>query len=772
MPEFLLEVGCEEIPAGWLPRLTQELRFQFQAKALEARLSHASPVRVDRIVGQGLPETAAPPTETLSTPRRLVLRADLPSKQYADKREFWGPALGAAKDANGAWTKAAIGFATKVGVSPDRLQLRVKAGTEQRLFFTKDLPTDATLAVLPGVIASTLRSLSFPKQMNWDAWLADGKGAFPFGRPIRWVVAIFGGKVVPFRIHALVDGAEQGPVIVKSGRTTFGHRFLPPRKAGRPIAVSDYRNYRRTLRDHFVLLEPETRRKRIERAIARLPLASGPGAVADLTQAWTNLAEHPTVVVGKLSRDVQHLPLDVTATVLRLHQKYLSLHQRHPDPRSTSRVTGFAALIDNNGKRRKTIIRGMERVVVARLRDAAFFLKEDRSRRLAERVDDLEGVTFHKQLGTYKDKALRLVRLVDVMANEMGLLHEDARDAARQAALLCKADLTTLMVREFTELQGTMGGEYLEREGASPVVAAAVRWHYFPVSLDRRKDPSGLPKGLGALALWAVSLADRLDTLAAYFGIGLAPSGSSDPLGLRRAAQGVVRILLEFWHVDAANRRPNLRHLVAAAVAGMKGRLETSAADVQRDLEEFLLNRLGYVIEANALGADESQQDSVRKYLGTEHPVGQVVAAALGAQEPDALDDPLEAFSRFKALSTVRDEAHGALKHLGALFKRINNILADQTPASPISTDLFDPNRQVEGDLYRAVRDPANTLGSYEERLRALLKLSDPIDRFFDPNVGVFVMDENLAVRANRLALLAEARQLFYRIADISKLGG
>jgi glycyl-tRNA synthetase beta chain len=389
----------------------------------------------------------------------------------------------------------------------------------------------------------------------------------------------------------------------------------------------------------------------------------------------------------------------------------------------------------------------MERVIVARLRDGAFFFAEDRKRPLADRVADLAGVTFHQGLGTYADKAARLTRLVDAMGADLGLLAPPERDAAREAARLSKADLTTLMVREFPELQGVMGGLYLTAEGTqSGTVARAVRWHYHPLSIEEDSPPGQAVTGSDATVFGVVSVADKLDSLAGYFGLGLAPTGSSDPFGLRRAAQGAVRVLLDFWRAPD-DKRPSLRALAAAAVAGYDGKLKRPAADVVRDLEAFLLDRLRYVLVARGYPGDE-------------------VEAVLGAREPDALDDPREARLRLEALHRVRSEARDDFEHLAVAFKRAKNILAGQT-AAPVNAGLL--TETAERELHAAVGRLAGTNGAYEGRLRALAGLRAPVDRFFD---DVLVMAEDEKVRANRLGLLSQALSLFYRIADISKLGG
>jgi len=726
--ELLWEVGCEEIPAPWLPGLRDQLQKRFAEAALREHLA---------------PEAL----EVHSTPRRLVLFCEVRARQEDREEEVWGPSLAVAKDAEGRWTGAALGFARKNGVAVDELRVAPKkakaggghgsAGEDLNLLFVRKMPGRAAIEILPGVFATVLRALAFPKRMSWDAWLGDGKGAFPFGRPIRWIVALLDGRVVPFTIYELVAGAK-GPPIVESGSLTRGHRFLPRDSAGRPIAVSRRIDFRDKLGAAFVMLDPAEREVRIREGLASA------GEVRDdhgLVEEWRELVEYPTVVTGEIPPEFRSLPPEVLETVLVHHQKYIPLQGDGPSPQR------FAAVTGTDGSSSAAIVRGMERVVVARLRDGAFFFAEDLKRPLADRIEDLSGVTFHQKLGSYREKAERMASLVDAMCREMGLLTQSEHRAAREAALLAKADLTTLMVREFTELQGVMGGIYLRARGSVPEnVAAAVQWHYHPISIEEHSAP--LPSQVGdANVFGAVSLADKLDTLAGYFGIGLQPTGSSDPYGLRRAAQGVVRVLIDFWAADASESRPSLRRLVSKAVSGYGSRLTRPATEVAADLETFLLDRLRTVLVARGFPGDE-------------------VDAALGARQPDALDDPHEAWIRLQALHSVRSEAREDFEHLAVAFKRARNIL-EGAPSATADPALF--AEKAEHDLHAAVSGLAGRDGGYEARLRALAGLRGPVDRFFD---DVLVMAEDPKVRANRLGLLSQAVSLFYRIADISRLGG
>lgn len=723
MAEFLLEVGFEEMPAPWLPGLADQLGKSFTEAAGREFLGPKG-------------------VQTFRTPRRLVLRADLLTRQADREEQVWGPSLKAAKDAARQWTGAALGFAKKNGVAVEALREGVKDPAkpdELYLLAVKKTTGRSAGEVLPAAIASTLRALTFPKRMSWDAWIDDGKGAFPFGRPIRWLIAMLDGTVIPFVIYELEDGAK-GRARVASGPATLAHRFLPKGVAGKAQTVRSFAELKEVLRRHFVLLDPAERAARIEEGLRSAIGAGRITAGGHLVEEWRDLVEHPTVVAGRIPDEFRALPFEVTATVLVHHQKYIPIGE------GGLPVTRFAAVTDTDGSSGAGIVRGMERVVVARLRDASFFYAEDLKRPLADRVAALARVTFHQGLGTYKDKADRIVRLVEAMG-EQGLLSEGQRRAAREAGRLAKADLTTLMVREFPELQGTMGGIYLGAQGGPEEVATAVRWHYHPVAVEEASDPAPALAGRDTRVFAAVSLADKLDTLAGYFGLDLVPTGSSDPFGLRRAAQGATRAVLDFWAAKPGEARPDLRKLVASAVAAYPA-AKRPPADVVAALEAFLLDRLAYLLGARGFPAEE-------------------VEATLQTPGASALADPLDAVVRLQALHRVRAQSQEDFAHLAVAFKRAKNILTQQAAASAIEPRLFE--HEAERELHRAVAALGGVNGDYDARLRSLSGLRKPVDRFFD---DVLVMAEDPKVRGNRLALLNQTLSLFYRIADISKLGG
>jgi len=732
--ELLIEIGFEEMPAPWLAGLGEQLRSRFVEVASREFLDAK-----DAVVAW--------------TPRRLVLRADLPARQSDREEPVWGPALKLARDAAGAWTKAAEGFARKNGVAVTELLQRPKPEAkpgELNLLFVCKVAGLPTSALVPELLASVLRGLAFPKRMSWDAWLEDGRGAFPFGRPIRWLVLLFDGRVVPFQIYALEAGAR-GRIIVESGALTRGHRFLPKGTAQQELVVNSFDELDRSLRERFVILAPQARASRIE---DQLRAAAGGGTEHDhgLRAEWRDLVEYPSVMVGQVPQEFRDLPPEVLETVLVHHQKYIALRD------AAGRIDRFAAVTNGDGSSAAAITRGMQRVVVARLRDAAFFLGEDRKRRLGERLSDLSGVSFHHGLGSYRDKSARMAALVGEMGR-LGLLTGEALAAAKQAAPLAKADLVTLMVREFPELQGVMGAIYLAGEGVPAGVVTAVRWHYHPIAVEPDAEPAAAFAGHddAARVFAAVALADKLDTLAGYFGIGESPTGSRDPYGLRRAGQGAVRAVLDFWRPKAGETPPDLSALVAAAVAAYPP-LEQPADVTTRNVQAFLLDRLEYVLSARGLAADE-------------------IAAAVyapdadescgGAKRSRALVDAVDARDRSLALQRVRRELPDDFAALAEAFKRAKNIVAQAEAVASVDPALFEAD--AERALFEATSRLRQAKGSNEERLRALASLRAPVGRFFD---DVLVMAEDPRVRGNRLALLQQTLSLFYQVADISRLGG
>ena len=715
MAEFLFEIGFEEMPAPWLAGLADQLHAKFTTLANAEQLAPAN-------------------VRCAWTSRRLVLVAEVKARQDDRTVVEWGPAAKIAKDAAGNWSKAAEGFAKKQGVATSALALgpKVEGSADLYVTATKAIAGRPTAEVLAEFAPALLRGFNFPKRMNWDAWLDDGRGAFEFGRPIQWLVALLDGEIVPVTIFDAVAGAQGAPRLA-SGRRSMGNRFYPRGAADRGFEVRSYADLKSGLKDRFVILEASERNARIVRQVEAAG-GRNSGENAKLMAEWVDLVEYPNVVVGSIPKEFADLPDEVLETVLAHHQKAVTL------PRAGDGSPRFAAISGCDDVGAKNAAQGQERVVIARLKDARFFYDEDRKRTIESRVDDLAAVTFHKGLGSYKDKADRISLLATNLAGHAGLSAE-VTTAAGRAARFAKADLVTLMVREFPELQGIMGGLYAaSTEDAA--VAAAIRFHYHPVAIEADALPFGKVEGDAREVFALVALADKLDTLAGYLGIGVTPSGSSDPYGLRRAGQGAIRILLDFW----TGKAPSLDD-VAADLHRLYGpALTKSTADLKAALRAFLLDRLRGVLVGRGAGqADE-------------------IEAVLGARV-DPLADVRATAARLEALATVREEHAEVFASLAEAFKRAKNIVGE-TPAGIVDPSGF--AEAPEHALYAAIVRAEETASSDPAgRLRAVAALRAEVDAFFK---GVMVMADDPKLKANRLALLSRLLNLVYEVADLSKL--
>lgn len=724
--ELLLEIGCEELPAGWLPGLTTQVGDIVAAQLRAHRLAPESPV------------------ETFSTPRRLTVRVvRIPERQTDLEEVVNGPPVSAAFKPDGTPTPAATGFAVKQGVEVAALE-RVQTPKGEYLAFRRRQRGKATVDVLPGVLADALRALSFPKTMHWDAMLEDGRGELLFGRPIRWILFLYGGRVVPFSI-ARTPSAQSGQVQdVSTGAVTYGHRFLTTSgRAGRAIKVRSFDEYRARLLENFVILERSERHNKIARELdAKAQRLQGRVSrtvrqESGLLQEVPDLVEYPSVVAGTFAPEFLELPDEVLTTTLVHHQHYFPVEG--DDGRLKN---AFLAVINTEPDNERTIARNAERVVTARLRDARFFWEADRKIALESRIDRLGTLLFHKKLGTYKEKAERIETLAGWIAREA--LGADAPTAASaaKAARLSKADLTTDMVREFTELQGSMGGIYARVEGLPEEVWKAIYFHYLPVGVEADAPPAKERLGKAAVTWAAVSLADKLDTIVGLFSAGEKPTGSRDPYGLRRAAQGVVKILAD------TGTKSSVPALVDEAYKGYAHREAANAA--WRDaVFEFLREREAYLLERRG------------------YETGEARAVA------DFWEFPRTALQRVEAVAKYRTSAD--FKALGQLFKRVKNITRDFHAADGTIADLrsrlTEPAEQALADeMSRRIPAISDALGRerYIDVMREIVALAQPVDRFF---TDVMVMVDDSVLREARLTLLSRLKEWILRFADPSAIG-
>jgi len=699
LSELLFEIGSEEIPAGMLPKAEAELKAN-----LEKLLTAES-------LGTGVT------VETFSGPRRLtaVVRG-LPVKQADVVSELTGPPKSVAYDSVGEPTRAAVSFAEKQGVRlVDLYIVPTPKGEYVAAQHTKRGRTAEQ--ILTEILPRAIHDLSWPRSMTWT-----GLDGARFIRPIRWIVAVLDGRPLKFSFGG-----------VAAGGTTRGHRFL-----GAPeIAVRAFADYEKKLHANGVIVRPSERREKIERELAAHTKRASVKLHedADLLRLVTYLNECPTVIQGGFDPAFLSLPDEILITVMRDHQKYFALEKRNRDL-----APSFLAVI-NLDKDLKGLVRaGHESVLRARFADAQFFWASDLKCRLADYLPKLAKVTYESRLGSYADKTERIRSIARWLTEQwfnLGIAQAHVADADR-AAELAKCDLATEMVREFTELQGIVGGLYARAQGEPDEVADAIYDHYRPVGLD---DP--LPRNLIGCA---VAIADKLDSIVGCFAVGVVPTGSSDPFALRRAALGLVKIILD-------KKLPVSLSLAISTAAKalhtlLPKRHVTAAQEAQ--LLEFILDRAKFVLrERSSFAYDE---------------VNAVFRA--GA------DDLVDAHKRLVALRAIRKSKN--FEPLTVSFKRIRKIIekSNSKDGGSVQANLFE--NDAERELFAAVREAAAKVqaekraGHYEQALERIAGLRKSVDRFFE---DVMVMAEDEAVRKNRLALLSELLREFTTVADFSEIG-
>jgi glycyl-tRNA synthetase beta chain len=728
--ELLLELGCEELPASWLPGLTNQI-----GKVVEEQLrAHRLP-----------PEVSA---ESYSTPRRLTVRISrVPERQTDLEEVITGPPVSAAFKPDGSATQAAAGFAARQNVDVAALE-RIHTPKGQYLAYRRRQRGRTTVDVLPDVLSGTLRGLTFSKLMRWDATLDDSRGELLFGRPVRWILFLYGGRVVPFSITRSSAAQTNQVQDVTSGAVTYGHRFLTTSgRAGRAIKVRSFDEYRARLLENFVILERSERHNKIARELdAKAQRLQGRvsrtvHADSGLLEEVPDLVEYPSVVAGTFALEFLELPEEVLTTTLIHHQHYFPVEG--DDGRLKN---AFLAVINTEPDNERTIARNAERVVTARLRDARFFWETDRGTALESRIERLSTLLFHKKLGTYKDKSERIERLAAWIAQEVLGADERVTALAGRAARLAKTDLTTDMVREFTELQGTLGGIYAREEGLPEEVWKAIYFQYLPVGVEADAPPARAQIGKAAITWAAVSLADKLDTIVGLFAAGEKPTGSRDPYGLRRAAQGVMKILVdgaELLQVDVA---VDVDQLVEHAYANYGGQLQSADASWKPALFEFLKEREVHLFERRGFRQDEAR-----------------AVAAFWRR-------PYSALRRVEALSQVRHSKE--FEALAVLFKRVKNITKgfDGQMTPDIASRLIEPAERgllQEIDSRWPAIETALTRGDFAGAVRHLVTFTGPVDRFF---VDVLVMSEDPALKEARLTLLTTLRRAILNIADIAEV--
>ncbi len=722
--ELIIEIGVEELPASWLPNLTRQMAERVEARLKDLRIAPGAPV------------------ESFSTPRRLTARVARIAERQEDLDEMLtGPPVAAAFGKDGQPTPAALGFARKNGVAFEQLT-RAQTPKGEYLAYRRQQRGRSAVDALPDVMAGVLRDLAFPKQMHWDAKLDDGKGELLFGRPIRWLLFIYGGRVVPFTIGR--SELASGPQVqdLESGALTYGHRFLATSgRAGRSIKVRSFDEYQARLAEHFVVLDHAERRDRIARELEMHAKRLG-GRVqlkehASLIEEVADLVEYPAVVAGFFDAGFLVLPEEVLATTLVHHQHWF------PVVTDQGRLKeAFLAVVNTQPADERVIAKNAERVVAARLRDAKFFWEADRAQALASRLERLHTVAFHKKLGSYRDKAERIEKLASWIASDVLARPEIAAHAAI-AARLAKADLTTDMVYEFPELQGTMGGIYAREEGQPEAVWKSIYFHYLPIGVEADAAPARAQLGEAAAVWAAVSLADKLDTVVGLTNAGEKATGSRDPFGLRRQMHGIVRTLMDLPELAGVDRELPVRPLLEAAARGYSG---GDAAAVAA-LLAFAQERVRYALE---------QRDST-------------VDVVRGATSGSGDLAPLRARRVAAALQKMRTSED--FQGLAVLFKRVKNIARELKGRAPLDRSALTEAAEVALLAALDAHEPrvraAIAAADYRQAFTEIAALRPAVDRFFN---DVFVMAEDARLRTARLTLMADLRDLILELADISEI--
>ncbi|NGZ73847.1 glycine--tRNA ligase subunit beta [Saccharibacillus alkalitolerans] len=691
--DLLLEIGLEEVPARFLRAAMDQLREKTEKWLEASRLGY------DKV-------------EAYATPRRLaVLARGVAEKQDDVNEEVKGPSRKIAQDANGEWTKAALGFARSQGVEASDFTFKEVGGVEY-IYATKSLNGQEASALLPEGLKGIITSMTFPKNMRWGAY------DFRFIRPIRWMVALFGEEVVPFEITD-----------VASGRVSRGHRFL-----GSETSIARAADYVEALRAEHVMVDTEEREKLILKQIRDLAEQKNWNIAIkeDLLEEVLFLVETPTALFGTFEESFLNIPQEVLITSMREHQRYF------PVLDAEGKLLPFFVTVRNgDDKSLDVIAKGNEKVLRARLSDAKFFYEEDQKVQIKDALSKLENVVFHEELGSTGDKVRRIRQTADKIASLLNLDSEDAQDVSR-AADICKFDLVTQMVYEFPELQGVMGEDYARKAGEKEAVARAVFEHYQP-RFAGESVPSSI---VGSV----VSLADKTDAIVGFFGIGIIPTGSQDPYALRRQAAGIVQILLDHKLELTLDELFEL----SISVHEQAGNLKRTPEEVRKDLHDF------FELRVKKLLSDTLRYDVVDA----------VIAAGFG--------DVPAVVSRGKALmNAVLHEED--FKTTVESFTRTSNLAAkaDGREVKPELFE-GEPERELY-EAWTRLHEQQDTgafgkedgMSAAQAELTALSGLKQPITTFFD---RVMVMAEDENVRANRLALLAAVDGGLKRFADFGKL--
>ena len=702
--DLLLEIGTEELPASSLNTLAHDLAAEIHTGLQQAGLACAG-------------------STVYATPRRIaVLLFALPSTQPDRDLERRGPAVRVAFDRFGELTNAGAGFVRSLGVSIDQLE-RTGSGDDERLVYRARQPGQSAKSLIPTLVNEALSRLSTHKLMRW------GQSTIEFVRPVHWVVLLLGDQVIEAEILG-----------VRSAARTYGHRFHAPEA----LILTRPAEYPTRLHAAYVIAAFEARQQRIHEQVQQAASALGGYArlPPHLVAENAALTEWPVVVTGHFDARFLSLPDAVIVATLTNHQRYFPVEDA-----AGQLLPHFIAISNIESKDANAVRHGNERVIRPRLEDAAFFYRADGAIKLEDRLGALDRVVFQQQLGSLGAKAKRIAALASHIVYVRMRKTRTIRDQAYRAGLLCKCDLTTKMVGEFPELQGIMGGEYARISGEEEIVAEAITETYLP-----RFAGDQIPRTEIGLA---VALADKLDTLAGIFHVGAIPTGNKDPFALRRAAIGVLRIILEADIYIKAGLELRLNLLLEEAIKPFFG-----------DGNEAVKDRL---IQSLRLFLNERLRSYVVDHL---HIPAEVFTAS---DQSNRTDNPRDFVRRVRAIDSFRQMP--AAQALVAANKRTLNILRQRKAAvetlPTVNRNLFTTAAERElNDRITALTPHVRSLfeaGEYHKALTQLATLRGSVDTFFDT---VKVMDDDEQVRDNRLALLYRIHQLFMEAADISHLQG
>ncbi|MGE7759220.1 glycine--tRNA ligase subunit beta [Peribacillus sp. NPDC097895] len=682
--DLLLEIGLEELPARFVTASMKQLSDKVQKWLTEKAIEFGT-------------------VEAFSTPRRLaILVKDVEESQKDIEEEAKGPAKKIALDSEGNWSKAALGFVRGQGMTSEDIYFKELKGVEYVHVnkFIKGQPTVQLLSELAEIISG----MTFPKNMRW------ANQELRFVRPIKWLIALFGNEVVPFTIAD-----------VETGRETKGHRFL-----GDNAIIEEPAQYEETLSKQFVMVDTDKRRQVILDQIKKLEQEKGWIIPVDeeLLEEVNNLVEYPTALFGHFEEEFLELPAEVLITSMKEHQRYFPVKDQ------AGKLLAFFVTVRNGDDRHlDKVSKGNEKVLRARLSDAAFFYKEDQKKEISDALKKLDSIVYHEEIGTLAEKTARVTAMTGDLADALNLKAE--KEMALRAAEIAKFDLVSNMVYEFPELQGYMGEKYALLKGEAKEVAAAINEHYMP----RHADDDVPPSVIGAV----VSLAEKMDTLASFFAIGVIPTGSQDPYALRRQASGVVQILAEKkWNIS-------LEELIVLGLKGLvsKNILKRDLEEVKADMFTFFKARVKHLLQEQQI-----RYDLIDAVLFNE--IGFIHSIV----------------ERGHVLEAKKDEA-GFKESLEAL-SRVMNIAVKCDNKVSVDPNAFENDQ--EKALYEKYQDIAKRYTETKnenERFELLISLQSEIESYFE---NTMVMADDEAIRSNRLSLMKEISDLVAGFAAMNKI--